>query len=96
MPADALPQPHAMNRGRVRLERTYRDPLGRTMHGSARIAGATRTAHGPLVVAGVPVTAQIVDGLLAVELPPGTYEVTADLLSADGERAREAETVTLG
>lgn len=96
MPADALPQPWPQpTTGLVRLERTYRDVLGRPLRGTVRITGAQRTADGATVTVGAPVNATVTDGLLAVNLPAGTYEIVAALTTVDGERARENDTITL-
>ncbi|TYP82090.1 hypothetical protein [Blastococcus xanthinilyticus] len=95
MPADALPQPHTTVPGLAHLERTYLDALRRPLRGSVRITGAQRAEHGGTVVTAAAVTAQVVDGTLAVELPAGTYELALSLNTVDGERVRETETVTL-
>jgi len=89
MPADALPvnsDPTAAPTSRVLLRRDYRDVLERPLRGTVTI----QPADGPSV------TVELVDGLLSRDLPPGTYTVTASLRTADGVRAYETTTITLG
>lgn len=81
--------------GMSQLRRMYRDPLGRPMTGTATITGSARFADAEHVVLPAPVKVEIVDGLLAAYLSPGTYDVSAVLVSADGSRISDQETVTL-
>lgn len=81
--------------GTVRLERAYRDVLGRPMTGTVTLTGAARTATDSAVVVPAPVSVDLADGLLAVDLPPDTYRLQADLRTADGARATDTDEVVL-
>jgi len=98
MPADALPQAHAVAgplEGSHCLRRTYRDPLGRPMSGTVRIIGQARTESGNTVVPPAPVKVELVDGRLDVHLPPDSYRLEASLTTVDGERLNDVSTVEL-
>lgn len=96
MPADARPVAAAQPLpGAVPLRRLYVDALGRPMSGRARISGVERVKVGSTVIAPAPVNAEVVNGTLAVELPPGRYTVSAALTTVDGNRVDDTETVTL-
>jgi len=85
---------HDHLRGDALLERLYCDVLGRPMRGSAEITGQERAAHGDLIMAPAAVTVHLDDaGRLAVDLPAGTYRITAALTAGDGARVHETETV---
>lgn len=81
--------------GMVQLRRVYRDPLGRPLSGQVTLLGATRHTHGGAVVPPTPVTVTLVSGVLNVQLPPDTYQLSAQLRTVDGERATDRDTVTL-
>lgn len=96
MPADALPQPHAVAgplEGAHCLRRTYRDALGRPMTGRVRIIGKNRTENGNTVVPPAPVQVDLIDGRLDVHLPSDTYTLQASLVTVDGERITDSSTV---
>lgn len=95
MPVNALPQSTAPLAGAVRLRREYRDALGRPMTGRARITGAQRAQDGEAVIVPAAVHADVLAGVLDVELPAGTYTLTAVLTTVDGNRADDTETVEL-
>lgn len=82
--------------GAVHHQRTYRDPLGRPMTGTATFTGQTRTQSGDAVTLPAPVKVPVVDGLLQADLPPDTYRVTVALRTIDRGRISDSYTVTLG
>ena len=94
MPSPALPAPRPTG-GRP-YQRAYRDMLGRPMSGQVTITGQTRHEDGDTVMMPVSVTVDLVDGVLAVHLPPDTYRLQATLRTVDGVRASDSTTVTLG
>lgn len=95
MPVNALPQSNAPLPGASRLRREYRDALGRPLTGRVRITGAQRAQDGEAVIVPAPVNADVVAGVLDVELPAGSYTLTAALTTVDGNRADDTETVEL-
>lgn len=89
MPVDALPQPWPDQQpGSEHYSRTYRDLLGRPMQAGQ----VTITAEA----GGAPVVVELVAGALDVDLPPGTYRLSAKLRTVDSFRVTETDTVTLG
>lgn len=65
------------------------------MSGTVTITGTTRTETDGAVTVPVPVNATLVDGVLDVALPPGTYRIQAALRSIDGARLDDSATITL-
>lgn len=99
MPDPALPQPRtpAVLPGRVHYRRRYSDALGRAMPGVVTIINRTRLTAGPDTV--IPASSTRVDlgadGWLDVQLPPGTYQLKAQLRTPDGSTFVDDDTVTL-
>lgn len=96
MPAEAMayqqPTPLA---GTVHYRREYRDILGRPMTGAVGITGTARSVNGEAVAIPAPVTVDLVGGVLEVDLPPDTYQLNANLRTADSLRATDVDTITL-
>lgn len=96
MPEPALPIPHnpALKR-LVSFRREYRDLLQRPMSG--RLVLTTDQVHteGGTSIFPAPVRVQVVDGVLALDLPPGTYTLTGQLWNPDEEQVSVEETVTV-
>jgi len=85
MPADALPIPHDLPvPGAVNYTRTYLDPLGRPLIGSVTFTGEARSATVDAVILPAPVSVPVTAGVLSVNLPPGIYQLRADLRTVDG------------
>ena len=98
MPVDALPQPHGASvPGVAHVRREYRDPLGRAMSGKVTFArkATEPIRQGVLTVPIVPVTLRLADGVVEADLPLGTYTVTAELQSADSQKATVRDEITL-
>lgn len=64
--------------------RTYRDPLGRVLNGHVQFRGEN----------GRTVDADVTDGTVTADLPPGTYQATADLTTIEGVRVTVSDTIT--
>lgn len=91
MPADALPvswddRPPATP-DTPTWTRTYQDVAG-PMTGTVTITRRGQSDEEPTIV-------NIIRGAVAVDLPPGTYRVVAQLRTATGSRLVEEETITL-
>ncbi len=70
-----------------RLTRAFLDLLGRPMTGRVTIYGpGERTVAGAQVPA-PPVVVPLVDGILNVSLPPGAYDLYAQLRTVDGDQS---------
>lgn len=96
MPAPALPQPFPEPLpGTAPLRREYRDALGRPMTGTVTITGTQRHTAGERVTPVAPVVADLVAGVLEVDLPPDTYTLTAALRTVDGNRVGDTDTANL-
>lgn len=96
MPVDAqpVPWPEPVS-GEVQLRRVYLDALKRPLVGEVTISGNQRAASGGTVVVSADVRARLVDGVLDVSLPPGTYSLTATLRTVDGAPVTDKDEVTL-
>jgi hypothetical protein len=99
MPVDALPvswpdDPKPVP-GLVHYERSYLDVLQRPMSGDAKVVRESRVAHGDTVIANAPVTVAVHGGRLSMDVPPGTYSISAVLVTVDGVRVHDTDTVTL-
>jgi hypothetical protein len=81
--------------GAVPYRRIYRDAIGRPLTGKVTLTGKTRHTVDGLVVVPAPVEVELVDGALAVDLPPDDYDLAAELRTADGRRVTDADTVTV-
>jgi len=97
MPDAALPQPRTTPLPNVAtLRREYRDALGRPLVGTVALTGKTGVKTGQLTVPPVSVTAKLVDGVLAVDLPPDTYTITSHRLhTAEGASVTVRDEVTV-
>jgi hypothetical protein len=96
MPADALPIPRVETVTAERnLRRVYLDALKRPLVGEVTISGSQRAAAGTTVVVPADVRARLVDGVLEVSLPAGTYSLAATLRTVDGVTVTDREDVTL-
>jgi hypothetical protein len=85
MPADALPIPPTVPvPGAVSYRHEYRDALGRPLVGSVTLTPETRTAARGVTIPAAPLVVPVVAGVLAADLPPGIYQVRADLRTVDG------------
>jgi len=85
MPVDALPAPSAIPvPGAVSFRHEYRDALGRPLVGSVTLTPETRTALRGVTIPAAPLVVPVVAGVLAADLPPGIYQLRADLRTVDG------------
>lgn len=98
MPDPALPEPRPTPvalAGAVRFTRRYADALGRPMRGTVTLTPTAPTTAGGAVIPAAPVPVELDAGLLEVDLPPGTYRLSAALRTAEGAQATDAGTVTI-
>lgn len=95
MPEPALPIPHDPLLKNLRpVRREYRDLLQRPMSGRLILTGELPTDEG-VTVSPAPVRVQVVDGVLALDLAPGSYALAGQLWGADEETMQVEETFTL-
>ena len=96
MPTDALPVPPAVPvPGAVPFRHEYRDALGRALVGSVTLTPETRTAAPGVTIPAAPLTVPVVAGVLAVDLPPGIYQLRADLRTVDGASVVDTDRVSI-
>ena len=96
MPVDALPIPPAASvPGAVPYRHEYRDALGRPLVGSVTLTPETRTAVPGVTIPTAPFTVPVVAGVLAVNLPPGIYQLRADLRTVDGAPVVDTDRVSI-
>jgi hypothetical protein len=97
MPQRALPIPH--NPALRTLEtvvREYRDLLQRPLSGTLTLAAAAPFQEGRVTVSSAAVKVPVVDGVLALDLPPGSYVLRGQLWSKDEQQTPIEETFTVG
>lgn len=94
MPVPALPiPPNPVSK--VRLVRTFQDPVGRPLLGRVTVKGKTTVIFGGTVIVPSASTVELVNGVLDVQLNPGTYYLSAELWTRDDVKSEYSETVTL-
>lgn len=95
MPEPALPIPHNPALRSLRpVRREYRDLLQRPFSGSLTLRAVADYQEGATVVSSAPVKVPVVDGVLALDLPPGSYTLTGALWSKDEEQMQVEEQFT--
>lgn len=96
MPTPALPEPWPTPLpGTVTYRREYRDVLGRAMRGKVTLTGSERRHDDCVTVLPVAVTVDLSGGVLEVNLPPDTYQVSAALRTVDGDRVTDTGTIVV-
>lgn len=91
MPEPALPiPPDPLLRNLRPVRRTYRDLLQRPMNGRLILNGEVQAEEG-VTVHPAPVRVQVVDGVLALDLAPGSYTLAGQLWGADEEQVEVSE-----
>jgi hypothetical protein len=93
-PGDIPPRAQARP-GWAVLRREYLDALGRPMTGDVSIISRTRAVVGDTIIPASSVRRPVVAGVLEVELPPNTYELKAQLRTADGDTFTDNTAVRL-
>lgn len=96
MPEPALPIPHdpALT-GLVSFRREYRDLLQRPLAGHLTLRATRNYKEGRTVVGGSPVKVPVVEGVLALDIPPGEYVLRGNLWNRDEERMQVEEEFTI-
>lgn len=80
----------------VRWTRRYTDPAGQPLTGMVRLTSQQRHTSGDRVIPAASFELEVTDGEVSVQLPAGSYQLTARLRSNIGTLVDEPEeTLTL-
>jgi hypothetical protein len=96
MPVPALPIPHGAQPDRRVHRHSYIDPLNQPMTGTVTITSLRRLDQGDTVLPeSATAVAELVDGVLEIELQPGFYKLVATLTSASGHSLTDVASITI-
>lgn len=96
MPEKALPIPHnPALRGTYTVRREYKDLLQRPMSGFLFLSAGEDYQEGDTTVSRSPVKVPVVEGVLFLGLPPGSYELAGKLWGVDEGQMSVSEAFTV-